>query len=236
MWRLTPIVYPLFAFLLFAGYTLAFAGDVRVRGYTKRDGTYVQPHYRSAPDGNPYNNWSYPGNINPYTGKVATGSPSNYISRYCERSPYNQYCRSISNPPSLYSSDKMGSGSDSQLIYQPHAPSNTASRLEEGRSVHNNAPIDEIPSCGYGYSWDFSVGGCKKIVPPLNASLNPRGTGWNCDIGFRINPETVQCEPVTRARPGNPDTSSSIQWRCSEIEDAELNVERCSRVYVLPYN
>jgi hypothetical protein len=45
---------------------------VRVRGYYRKDGTYVQPHYRSNPDGNPYNNWSTKGNINPYTGKVGT--------------------------------------------------------------------------------------------------------------------------------------------------------------------
>lgn len=33
--------------------------DVYVNGYTKSNGTYVQPHYRSNPDGNPYNNYSY---------------------------------------------------------------------------------------------------------------------------------------------------------------------------------
>ncbi|MGD9649653.1 MAG: hypothetical protein AB7G80_09605 [Dongiaceae bacterium] len=33
--------------------------DVRVRGYYRDNGTYVQPHYRSNPDGNPYNNYSY---------------------------------------------------------------------------------------------------------------------------------------------------------------------------------
>jgi|TARA_B100001964_G_C13749145_1_gene386650 hypothetical protein len=39
-----------------------FAGDVYVKGYYRSNGTYVQPHYRSAPDGNPYNNYSFPGN------------------------------------------------------------------------------------------------------------------------------------------------------------------------------
>jgi hypothetical protein len=47
---------------------LAFAGfsamapahaDVFVNGYTRSNGTYVAPHYRTAPDGNPYNNYSY---------------------------------------------------------------------------------------------------------------------------------------------------------------------------------
>lgn len=44
-------------------------GSVSVRGYFKKDGTYVQPHMRSAPDGNFSNNWSTTGNINPYTGE-----------------------------------------------------------------------------------------------------------------------------------------------------------------------
>jgi len=28
-----------------------------VHGYQRGNGTYVQPYYRSNPDGNPYNNW-----------------------------------------------------------------------------------------------------------------------------------------------------------------------------------
>lgn len=58
------------------------SGDVHVNGYYRRDGTYVQPHMRSAPDGNPYNNYSYPGNVNPYTGKVAPGNPDTYLRNY----------------------------------------------------------------------------------------------------------------------------------------------------------
>ncbi|GAV24823.1 hypothetical protein ciss_07560 [Carboxydothermus islandicus] len=42
---------------------------VRVRGYFRSNGTYVQPHYRSYSDGYRYNNWSSWGNYNPYTGK-----------------------------------------------------------------------------------------------------------------------------------------------------------------------
>lgn len=55
-------------------------GHIHVDGYVKRNGTYVQPHYRTAPDGVKTNNWSYSGNINPYTGKVgtSTNSSSNY--------------------------------------------------------------------------------------------------------------------------------------------------------------
>lgn len=53
----------------------AFADDVYVRGYTRKDGTYVAPHHRSAPDGDTSNNWSTRGNVNPYTGQPGTRSP-----------------------------------------------------------------------------------------------------------------------------------------------------------------
>ncbi|MFA6051540.1 MAG: hypothetical protein WC762_03015 [Methylobacter sp.] len=50
------------------------AADVYVNGYNRQDGTYVQPHHRSDPDGSTYNNYSSPGNKNPYTG--STGGQS----------------------------------------------------------------------------------------------------------------------------------------------------------------
>lgn len=53
----------------------AWGRDVYVHGYTRRDGTQVEGHWRSRPDGNPYNNWSSQGNVNPYTGKIGTQDP-----------------------------------------------------------------------------------------------------------------------------------------------------------------
>ena len=43
--------------------------DVQVNGYYKKDGNYVQPHYRSDPNSTPDDNWSTKGNVNPYTNK-----------------------------------------------------------------------------------------------------------------------------------------------------------------------
>ena len=43
-----------------------------VRGYTRKDGTYVAPHQRSTRDGDFKNNWSTKGNQNPNTGKEGT--------------------------------------------------------------------------------------------------------------------------------------------------------------------
>lgn len=56
--------------------------QVHVNGYTRRDGTYVAPHYRSSPDSSRLNNWSTQGNVNPYTGQEGTRNPySNTYSR-----------------------------------------------------------------------------------------------------------------------------------------------------------
>lgn len=68
--------------------------DEYVNGYVRRDGTYVQPHYRSSPDSSPYNNYSSKGNYNPYTGRQGTVTPpadnsgygsGTYISPYGRR-------------------------------------------------------------------------------------------------------------------------------------------------------
>jgi hypothetical protein len=56
-----------------------------VQGYYRSDGTYVQPYWRSDPDSNPFNNFTYPGNLNPYTGRVAPGNPDTYLRDYYER-------------------------------------------------------------------------------------------------------------------------------------------------------
>src|SRR5262249_46887195 len=54
--------------------------EVHVRGYVRKDGTYVAPYVRTAPDGNFDNNWSTKGNVNPYTGQEGTRvtPPSRY--------------------------------------------------------------------------------------------------------------------------------------------------------------
>ena len=63
--------------LAFIGIITSIANaDVYVRGHRRSNGTYVQPHYRSNPDGIRSNNWSTRGNVNPYTGKRGTKSLS----------------------------------------------------------------------------------------------------------------------------------------------------------------
>lgn len=81
---------------------------VSVKGYYKSNGTYVQPHYRSNPDSNPYNNYSYPGNINPYTGKTATGNSDTYLKNYYDRKSSSSSSFNYSSPIINNASDSLG--------------------------------------------------------------------------------------------------------------------------------
>lgn len=54
---------------------------VPVRGYIKRDGTYVIPAHRTAPNATRVDNWSSKPNINPYTGQPGTKDP--YKTKCC---------------------------------------------------------------------------------------------------------------------------------------------------------
>jgi hypothetical protein len=62
------------AVMLLLSTASAFA-QVHVRGYTKKDGTYVAPHERTAPNHTNLDNYSTRGNVNPYTGKEGTKEP-----------------------------------------------------------------------------------------------------------------------------------------------------------------
>lgn len=57
------------ALALFLGLiSLSAVADQFVNGYVRKDGTYVQPHWRSSPNGTKMDNYSTAGNVNPYTG------------------------------------------------------------------------------------------------------------------------------------------------------------------------
>ncbi len=69
----------LFIILNFSSYSV-FA-DVHVHGYYRKNGTYVQLHYRSDPNCTEKDNWSTKGNINPHTGKKGTKKAT----RFCHK-------------------------------------------------------------------------------------------------------------------------------------------------------
>lgn len=50
-------------------------GSHVVKGYVKKNGTYVAPHRVSNPNKSKMDIWSSKGNVNPYTGKAGTKDP-----------------------------------------------------------------------------------------------------------------------------------------------------------------
>jgi hypothetical protein len=67
--------------------TPVLAQGVHVDPYTRRDGTRVEEHWRSAPNSATYDNWSVRPNINPHNYEPGTRSPT------FPHSPYSPYSR-----------------------------------------------------------------------------------------------------------------------------------------------
>lgn len=99
--------------------------QVHVQGYHRKDGTYVKSHYRSSPDSSPYNNYSYPGNTNPYTGKVATGNTDTYLKNYYGNSSNSS--STYNNSSSNYSSNNYPTNTYNNTITYPSYNTNTYS-------------------------------------------------------------------------------------------------------------
>lgn len=71
-------------------FTTVAQADTYVNGYTRRDGTYVAPHYRSDSDNTVTNNYSYQGNSNPYTDSTGTNRyQHDTTSPYFNGTPYS---------------------------------------------------------------------------------------------------------------------------------------------------
>lgn len=124
------------------------AADVHVRSYTRRDGTVVQRHMRSDPDGIFSNNWSTKGNVNPYTGKPGTRetTPSRRSSSYSRPPSYSG--------PSYASPRAMSGGSVVVPSYSsPYVPTvdDSASR-EAARRAAEAASAAEIAAAAKQYS------------------------------------------------------------------------------------
>jgi hypothetical protein len=86
------------AFLLTTAFTFA---QVSVKGYYRSNGTYVQPHQRTAPNSTRNDNYSTVGNSNPYTGEAGTQSRDSYTSESIYSSSNTIY-----STPSYSSSSK----------------------------------------------------------------------------------------------------------------------------------
>ncbi len=69
------------ALFLLVGFPSFSHAATLVSPYYRGD-TFVGSYYRTDVDSNPYNNYGFPGNLNPNTGQITSGNPDTYLSNY----------------------------------------------------------------------------------------------------------------------------------------------------------
>jgi hypothetical protein len=191
----------------------ALGADVYVKGYYRKNGTYVQPHYRSGPDGNPYNNYSFPGNVNPYTGEIAKGDPKTYLRDYYGSGSSVDPATGGERPSALDRYFPRGIATDTQRAIAAaqlvlHAQgykvgtvdgvygSTTRNALTSFQLEHNLPATGEITrdtadaliaSLKETSVEKLALTGAPTIQPaiPENAHVNLYRNDWECDRGFR---------------------------------------------------
>jgi hypothetical protein len=62
-------------FAILALSALSVSAQTYVNPYVKKDGTYVEGHYKSSPNSTKMDNYSTQGNSNPFTGQQGTVDP-----------------------------------------------------------------------------------------------------------------------------------------------------------------
>jgi hypothetical protein len=115
-------------FLIFSLFALNSYSQVSVKGYYKSNGTYVQPHQRTAPNNTVNDNYSTVGNTNPYTGKEGTKPREDYNNSSYSSYNNNSYNSNSSNytkstPSYNTSSNTNYNSSSSKPTYNYSSPS-----------------------------------------------------------------------------------------------------------------
>ena len=75
MRRVLFLIMTLAGFLSISGQSIATSNH-NIKGYTKKDGTYIKSHRATNPNKTQRDNWSSKPNSNPYTGNKGTKNPS----------------------------------------------------------------------------------------------------------------------------------------------------------------
>ncbi|PLR65987.1 hypothetical protein [Bacillus sp. UMB0893] len=127
--------------LLMLGSASQVYADVYVKGYFRNNGTYVQPHYRSNPDGLFSNNFSTFGNTNPYTGQLGT---KRYPEYNYNSSSYSNYL----NPFSYW---------DTENNFNDSSDFTVVDYSVDDATVTNNSTDDEIATYSFKQSEDINV-------------------------------------------------------------------------------
>lgn len=156
---------------------------VYVNGYYRSNGTWVNGYERTSPDGNPYNNYSFPGNYNPNTGEITGGNADTYLNNYYNRSSGSDYS-------SYYGGYDSGYSSPSYNSYNSSYPTTPTCPL--------NSYYDGISSCKCNYGYIASGSSCVSANSlcydqlGYNSSYDSLSNSCKCSYGYVIG-STGKC-------------------------------------------
>lgn len=164
---------------------------VWVDGYQREDGTHVEGHWRTAPDGDPTNNYSYPGNYNPNTGEITGGR---HLSRTSTRIVQKALHVLGHDPGPIdgiwgeQTKQAIRSFQRAQGLAVDGIPGlMTPSKMREELESRNVQKFDGTRSNRISKEYDQTVHNRPSETPvaPPNASLSSFGSTWTCDRGYR---------------------------------------------------
>lgn len=145
--------------------TVGAEAAVHVRGYFRKNGTYVAPHYRSSPDSSVWNNWSTKGNVNPYTGKAGTkdavtgfsgGTPAQVVP------PVDSTSSQTPNEITSAESNQPANAQGSLSLSEESDPK--ANSAESDLGVPKSGPIPDVFTAVFkGYSLSPAAAGCSAV-------------------------------------------------------------------------
>ncbi len=221
------IILTVFVFII----SLPLTSDayVSVRGYYKKNGTYVAPHVRSDPNGLKYDNYSYKPSQGLYNTTYGTrGSTWNtptYVTDpyyYVGQSIYKTGLTNTYTSTYIPTYTPTKTGSYYTATYTPSVYENfntvTEKVYTEPVVVPANArKFGDTWYCNGGYKtlYDSSLKktGCEKIIAPANSHIVDEN--WQCDVGyenlFDKNVNRIGCKKIII--PENA-TSFGDSWMC----------------------
>jgi hypothetical protein len=216
------------------------SSSVPVRGYTRANGTHVQPSFRSAPDGKFYNNWTTYGNINPYTGKEGTKSTPSVNYGSSERIP-NNYGSNQSFTPSQFSP-----------VLPPFQPSYTPSiprfyQVPQPLALPSQAQIARQPvvpdqSSATQFQSPFAEAqSSRSLDEQLRVSAAERLRRLGYTVNWRTQSASQLLDMELRIQSANRLKRLGTDWNwqehtASELLDAELRSQAATRLKRKGYN
>jgi hypothetical protein len=199
---------------------------VHVNGYYRSNGTYVNSYERTSPDGDPYNNYSYPGNYNPNTGSITGGNSDTYLNNYYNNSsnyypssydyspastpscPINSYYDGVSSCQCNYGYIVSGSSCVNADLYcsseiglmSEYNSSSKRCECMSGYEFDGSTCVYKSSSYTYPSSYpDTSSYSC----PSYSHTSPTDATKCQCDSGFQVNATNDACvvTPPTKVAP-----------------------------------